>query len=171
MCSCASGCFWNSLGMITHLPFMSTPSITARSSLKIQYGFSSCVIYFCLVTYLIWCSLLAALGDHPGLLLIVYLLATCILGCLLLFVLHKWLSSCHLCFLLDSVMTTSQLWRDLVQACIGWILYWQILSSICDSVAIYLKIATSGLWSIMILTSLANQQWQNISNQSSNASL
>ena len=48
-------------------------------------------------------------------------------------------------------------------------LYWCILSrihcSLCDSVAMSLNIATSGMWSVMMLTYLTKQWWWNSSSQ------
>ena len=42
ICSCFSTCYCNTSGITIHLPLMTTPSITAMSSLNVQYVLMSC---------------------------------------------------------------------------------------------------------------------------------
>ena len=131
------------LGMIIHLSFISMPSITAKSFWRSSVPSASANFHFCLVTNLIWCSLLAVVGDHPGVLLAVSLVLACILGCLLPCVWHQYLSSCqtffHLCLLYDTVMTTSLILNGgfsvicIEISMIAWLyLFWILLPVACD---------------------------------------
>ena len=64
----------------------------------------------------------------------------------------------HLCFCCGFVWIASPLWIDLVQACIWFSLFIDVFLAeftvVCDNVATsFLDIVTSGLWSVIILTS------------------
>ena len=113
-------------------------------------------------------NLWAVVGDHFVKLPVVIATSwSCILGCLYLSVWHQHSVSCQvfLClwFLCSFVWRASLLWIDLgTDLYMIPILYWCILRRIhCllwDSIATsFLKISISGLWSVIIHTSLTKQ--------------
>ena len=122
LCSWPSTCFCNSSFIMTCLPFIIIPSFTARSSTNVQYGLISSVISFVCTDHL---CMMYSFSHHvfvSRVFLAVYLVPTCILGCLLLCVCNQCLPSfwlfLHLCSLQIFVMTISLLWIGPIQACI-----------------------------------------------------
>ena len=136
------------------------PSITAMSYQNVQYGLMSCSICsFRHCSSLSWqiacCSLCIAMES--GMLVVVCKASifNCIPGISASFL--------SLCFCLES---QSAMNRYVPSLCMILTLYWHILirihCSFCNSVATsFLNIATSSLWSVIILNSLAKQQWWN----------
>ena len=135
LCRCSRACLCNPFGIMNHPPFISMPGHPWMSS-RISSPVEIC---FYLPAILIWCNPSAAVSS--------------------MFILIPGISppfSMWFCHNNQWAMKrfSSGLYSILI-------LYWWILSnmhwSLCDMVAAFLKIATSGLWYMMMLTSLAEQ--------------
>ena len=122
----------------------------------------SCGTSFCFLSGLLWYILSASVGSHHQLLPSVFLVQSCS-GDVCVLCLCSYLTFLHLCFLCGFVLIATLLWTDPVQVCFLILtICWRILSSMYCSLqesvaASFLKIATKGLWPIIILTPLAKQ--------------
>ena len=123
--------FLNESGITTHLPLSITHK-SMPSHLWMSSMFACLVVsYLCSLASLWWCNLLAAAGS-----------LSCEVAC------------CHCCI----VMPSGMFFIFCMALNIQWCILRRIHYILCDSIATsFLKIATSGLWSVIILTFLAKQ--------------
>ena len=172
-CSWSSGCCCSTLEMIICLPFMITPSITNMSSLMDQYCLMSwcncslacgqpliikdctlCKCSSCLVTCWIYCM------DMYS--------STSVKTCTTSTLMSKPLNalpffSWWVCWDNQSAITVSGSGLYIILILYWWILmmmWWILWDSIATS---FLNMATKGLWSVIMVISLAKQWWWNIS--------
>ena len=153
ICSCFSTCCCNASGIIIHLPFITTQSITAS-----WFWFSGypCMTYF--MKHWKWwswdvASCSSCIVIHAGMLEI---------DCIVLMLIHRpviSLSLFSLWFCLDNQSAMNRPHQGLSMiSTLYWCILHKIYWNLCDNVATsFLYMAMSGLWSIIILTSLAKQ--------------
>ena len=167
VCSCASTCWLRLYGMTICLPLSSMPSITTSSSLYGQYGLmlawsSSLVLGHPAIINFFNCwwwsschdaCCISAMDMHSGMSIEFCMAFTCMsMSFIGLSLPSTWL-------FLDSQSTMKISGPGLY---IIWTLYWWNFSSMhcicCNSVATsFLNIAISGLWFVMMSTSLPKQ--------------
>ena len=164
--SSSNACLKDS-GITTCLPLSMIPSIIAMSSWNVQYVHMFCGIWslfsmasLCKKTQTSSCDVACCnccIVMQSGMFVVICLVSifNCMPG------ISASLFSVWFCLESQSVMNRSGPGLYMILT-----LYWCILSRIhCilwGNVAVsFLKIATSGLWSVIILTSVAKQQWWN----------
>ena len=159
--------FFNVSGIITHLPFRITPSITAISSQNVQYSVTFCAMWSLFSCHLLMicsfssynrlscdvscCSLHIIM--HSGMFVVVFtvLVFTCVT------VISSSLFSLWFCPDSQSALKRSGPGLYIILA-----LYWCILRrvhcSLCNNIATpFMNIATHDLWSVSIFTSFLKQ--------------
>ena len=145
--SCSSVCFCSSFDLIIHLPFLNMPSVTNRLSLKVRYGFSCCGISFLLTGQPYTMKSFSCCRWSSWSVTYCISFIKCILGCTLLCVFHKCLSSCWvfccLYLLCDLVVTTSQVWKSSVKACIVFWFCTSGSSAVCTEVSVIQRLHLS----------------------------
>ena len=160
ICSCFCICCCNAFGITIPLPFMTTPLITAMSSENAHYALMSCASWFLLLghpcmAYSIRCwrcwswdvaSCTPCIVIHFGMLVI---------DCIALILVYMPVISSSLFLPWLCLDSQSAMNRSGPGLYIILTLYWCIL---CDNVPTsFLKMATSGLWSMIILIYLTKQ--------------
>ena len=166
-CSWSSACGCSTLGMIIHLPFMITPSITDMSSLMGQYGLMSrcnCFLASSQPVIIKHCSLCKCLSClvtcwiqymdmHSG-----TSVTTCTSSTLMSKpLMTSSLSSLWLCLDSQSAIKISGPGFYTILIMYWWILrmmHWVLWDRVASS---FLNMVTRGLWSIITVMSLAKQ--------------
>ena len=153
--SCSSACFCNFSGIIMHLPFIIIPSITALLPLNVHFVSALKKFQFCHLTSFVLCNsfsyercssccvacCISYIDMHSGMsdaVCIVTMFA--FMPDISVFLLSSWF--CHFVvswFCIDEFLTVCVEVSVIVLLCLSW------------------RLLPSGLWSVIILTSLAKQ--------------
>ena len=167
LCSYFNACCCNSFGMMILLPFIATPFTTARSTLSVHYGqiswrislllnyhlfmmisFSYCRCASISIAY--WIS---QIDIHVGISVVVLI---SLMPSLMPGISSAFFSAsfCH-----DNQPGVKSSWLDLYHVLVVYLfIHNYIHCNLCDKFATaFLKMATSGLWSVIILTALTKQ--------------
>ena len=151
------------LGIIIIVPFMAIPSVTTISYLKYQYGCTPVGLLLSLLASHAVPDLMGCLCTHHLWLPVTFLLMSCILGCLCMFLSHLCLYpfyiSLHLYLSHGCVLIASLQWIVTVLVFTGFFMLYVlmcniILCSICNRpTTSVLNTAIRNLWSVITLTS------------------